>query len=262
MSLSVLFEALTANPSATVKSCLMAIHLIGLSFGMGAATLLDLVIVRFLVTRKVTNDYCQIVEFSSKLVTAGLILLWLTGMGFLIFYVVSDPVKLTNQKIWAKMIIVSILTLNGVFIHRTVLPLVRTQIGRSLFDGLMARERSMLLASGAVSVTSWYIPMVLGVFPQLNFLPAIPILLIYGLLLAVAIIATQSFGVISARRESRQRVQRALDSLGHVGALRPVVSVVAADDQVVMQDVGRAIAQYLMAGRGRAGELAPTSRTV
>jgi hypothetical protein len=203
MSLSVLFEALTANPSATVKSCLMAIHLIGLSFGMGAATLLDLVIVRFLVTRKVTNDYCQIVEFSSKLVTAGLILLWLTGMGFLIFYVVSDPVKLTNQKIWAKMIIVSILTLNGVFIHRTVLPLVRTQIGRSLFDGLMARERSMLLASGAVSVTSWYIPMVLGVFPQLNFLPAIPILLIYGLLLAVAIIATQSFGVISARRESR-----------------------------------------------------------
>ena len=251
MSVSLLLDALLANPLATVKSGLVALHLVGLILGLGAATLLDLVIARFLVARRVTSDYCQIVEFSSKVVSIGLVLLWLTGLGFLIFYVVTDPVKLTNQKIWAKMIIVAILTLNGVFIHRTVLPLLRSQIGRSLFDGLMPRERSLLLASGAVSVTSWYIPMILGAFPQLNFLPAIPILLAYGLLLSIAIMVTQGFGAITARRDSRRRVLRALDGIRFAQA--PVLAAggvdMPGDDRLVMQDVGRAIAQYLMSAR-------------
>jgi hypothetical protein len=85
---------------------------------------------------------------------------------------------------------VCILTLNGAFIHRTVLPLIRNRLGRNLFDGLRPGQRSLLLATGAVSATSWYVPLILGAVPQLNFLPALPILLAYVLLLSVAIVAT------------------------------------------------------------------------
>lgn len=248
MNISLVIEALLANPLATFKSGLIALHLVGLILGLGAATLLDLVIARFLVKNRVTSDYCQVVEFSSKVVSIGLALLWLTGLSFLVLYAVSDPVKLTNQKIWAKMIVVGILTLNGVFIHRTVLPVMRSQIGRGLFDRLLPRERSLLLASGAISVTSWYIPMLLGAFPQLNFLPAVPILLVYALLLLAAIIATQSLGAMAARRDSRRRVLQALDGIR--GGQAIVTCPVGVDVTAIQgREVGRAIAQYLMTVR-------------
>jgi hypothetical protein len=165
-------------------------HLMGLVLGVGAATLLDLFIVRFMMQNRVSSEYCGFVEFASRVVKAGLVVLWLTGLSFLLFYALFDPVKLTNQKIWAKIVIVCILTLNGVFIHRTVLPLIRDRVGRSLFDGLRPSQRSLLLATGAISAVSWYVPLLLGALPQLNFLPALPILVAYAILLAIAIAVT------------------------------------------------------------------------
>jgi hypothetical protein len=190
MNLLVLVERLSADPIATLKSCLIAAHLFGLLLGVGAATLLDLFIVRFMILGKVSKEYCSVVDFSSKIVTFGLLILWVTGIGFLIHYALFDPVKLTNQKVWAKIAIVVVLTLNGMFIHRTVLPLMRNRIGRSLFDGITPSQRSLLLVTGSISATSWYVPLVLGAFPQLNFLPAWPILLAYMLLLTTAIVVT------------------------------------------------------------------------
>jgi hypothetical protein len=178
--------------ASALKSGLRVTHFIGLVLGLGAATLLDLIILRFLAIQQVSEESCQIVEFSSKVVTVGLALLWITGFGFLLHYGLFDPAKLGNQKIWAKMAIVGILTLNGMFIHRSVLPLVRRNIGRSLFDGLSGRQRSLLLASGVVSGTSWYVPLLLGSIPQLNFVvPAWIILAAYGVMLTLGILLTQ-----------------------------------------------------------------------
>jgi hypothetical protein len=190
MDLLVLVERLSADPIATLKSSLIAGHLFGIILGVGAATLLDILIIRFMILNKVKEEYCGVVEFASKLVTFGLVILWVTGIGFLVHYFLFDPVKLTNQKVWAKIAIVVVLTLNGMFIHRTVLPLMRNRIGRSLFDGITPHQRSLLLVTGAVSATSWYVPVVLGAFPQLNFLPALPILAAYMLLLTTAIVVT------------------------------------------------------------------------
>ncbi|MBF9234641.1 hypothetical protein [Microvirga alba] len=202
MDLAALIEKLSADPVATYKSTLTTFHLVGLVLGLGAATLLDLIIVRFLIKNKVTNEYCHVIEFSSKVVTIGLTILWLTGLGFLIHYALFDPIKLTNEKVWAKIAIVGVLTLNGMFIHRTVLPFVRSRIGNALFDGLLPRQRSVLFASGAISATSWYVPLVLGSLPQLNFSPALPILVAYGLLLTVAIAATHGLARVVLPRFS------------------------------------------------------------
>ena len=174
---------------ALVKSTLLALHLLGLVLGLGAATMLDLIIVRFVGSRTVTQEYWSVISLLSKAVTGGLVLLWISGIGFLTHYAVFNPTLLTNPKIWAKIAIVGVLSLNGVFIHRAVLPLVRRQVGGPLFEGLTNFQRSCLLASGAISGMSWWIPLGLGAFPQLNFtVGAETILAIYALLLMLAII--------------------------------------------------------------------------
>ena len=174
---------------ALVKSALLALHLLGLVLGLGAATMLDLIIVRFVGSRTVTHEYWSVISLLSKAVTGGLVLLWISGIGFLTHYAFFNPTLLTNPKIWAKITIVGVLSLNGVFIHRVVLPLVRQQVGGPLFEGLTNFQRSCLLASGAISGMSWWIPLGLGAFPQLNFtVGAETILAIYALLLMLAIV--------------------------------------------------------------------------
>ena len=143
-----------------------------------------------MITGRIKKEYCEFIDFCSNIVSVGLIILWTTGVGFLVHYYEFDLTKLSNQKVWAKIAIVAVLSLNGAFIHRTVLPLMRNRVGRNLFHGLTPGQRSLLLVSGAVSVTSWYVPLLLGTFPQLNFLPALPILIVYFVLLLLAIGAT------------------------------------------------------------------------
>ena len=197
----ILLDRLIADPVASLKSILIVSHLIGLILGLGTATLLDIFILKFVLRQKISAEHCDIIYFFSKIVVFGLIILWASGLGFLVFYSYFDPIKLTNQKIWAKLIVVSVLTLNGLFIHRTVLPLIHGHIGRMLFDGLNSSQRFLLLTSGGISATSWYVPFVLGAFPQLNFLPALPVVLVYVVILLTVIAATQIFTLAAMPHE-------------------------------------------------------------
>ena len=184
--------AMSPDVLLVFKTGLRVTHFVALVVGLGAATLLDLIILRFLATKKVTRDHYHTVEFASRIVAVGLALLWASGVGFLVYYGMFDPEKLGNQKIWAKITIVGILTLNGVFIHRSVLPIIQRNVGRFLFEGLTQKQRGLLLATGVVSATSWYVPLLLGSIPQLNFVvPAWIIFAVYATLLSVGIVMTQ-----------------------------------------------------------------------
>lgn len=192
MGLMYLIDTLRLDPVASIKTGLRIVHFVGLALGLGAATVLDLMILKFFLKGKVTSDQWNVFHFGSRIVNAGLVLLWITGLGFLAYYSAFDPIRLENEKVWAKMTIVLILTINGVFLHLAVLPKVNAQIGRSLLDGMSTAQRSMFFASGALSATSWYVPLLLGAMPQLNFVvPMTTILLAYALLLTLALLATQ-----------------------------------------------------------------------
>ena len=135
MGLMYLIDTLRLDPVASIKTGLRIVHFIGLALGLGAATVLDLMILKFFLRGKVTSDQWNVFHFGSRIVNAGLILLWITGLGFLAYYSAFDPIRLGNEKVWAKMTIVLILTINGIFLHMAVLPKVKAQIGRSLLDG-------------------------------------------------------------------------------------------------------------------------------
>lgn len=188
---------LAAEPSSLIKSAIKVMHLIGVVLGLGSATVLDIVILRFLVLGKINQEHANLVEFVSKIVTVGLCILWASGICYLTHYAVFDPENLGNQKIWAKIAIVGVLTVNGYFIHHNVLPLVRKQVGWSLFKGLSRRDCALMVGFGTVSATSWYVPLMLGSMPQLNAgVPAIAVLAAYGLLLLLAVASTQ--GIVHA----------------------------------------------------------------
>ncbi len=215
MGFTLLIQTLSQDPAVSIKSVLRIVHFIGLALGLGAATVLDLLVLRFLIRGKITQDHWKVFKFGSKVVNWGLILLWVTGLGFLTYYGVFDPAKLGNEKIWAKMTIVLILTVNGGFIHSIILPRVKRQIGRSLMEGLSSSHRSVFVVSGAVSAVSWYVPMMLGALPQLNFaVPMGTILLAYAALLGSAILVAHAllFVIPAGRAEEASEEDVALSA--------------------------------------------------
>ncbi len=160
---------------------LRVVHLVGLVLGLGAATLLDLMLFRRR-SDPLTKEMIETVELFSNVVLCGLLLLWLTGIGFLIHYAQFDPQRLYNPKVWSKIVIVAVLSINGLFIHTVVLPHMRASVGHPNLSLLSAGRRRLFCAVGAVSAVSWYTPMLLGAVPQLNFtVPMTTILSVYAL---------------------------------------------------------------------------------
>lgn len=150
------------------KGGIRVVHFIGLALGLGTATFLDLMILRFMLRNKIRRSHAEAFEFGTKVVTAGLVMLWISGLGFLVYYWGFDPEKLGNPKIWAKMCIVGVLTANAVYLHKLVLPLVQQQVSRPLFSGLPLSQRLQMVIGGTTSVTAWYAPVALATIPQFN----------------------------------------------------------------------------------------------
>ncbi len=183
-SIGLLFSS---DPLTTLKTSLRFSHFIGLALGLGGATLLDLMMLRFCLKGQIQPETFSIFEFSSKIISIGLRILWITGLGFLLFYALFDVAKFYNPKVHAKLVIVMILSVNGIFIHSFILPTIRAQIGRALFDGFGPLKRGIFITSGAISAVSWYVPVALGAFSQFNnTVSAVTILSAYLLLIILA----------------------------------------------------------------------------
>lgn len=185
----------------TLRSLLRLVHFLGLALGLGTATFLDLMILRFMLRGRIRKQQLNIFTFGSHAVTVGLVLLWLSGIAFLWLYSAVDPDMLANPKIWAKVAVVWVLTLNAVYLHLFVLPILRQQAGRSLLDELAPRDRSMMVLGGVTSAVSWYFPLAIAAQSWLNYrVPMLHIISTYVALLAFALLGALLISVLAARR--------------------------------------------------------------
>lgn len=166
-------------PPVRGMTVLTGLHILGVSFGLGGATMLDFWILRWLRWGGLPGEIARIFGYVSKVCTVGLALLWLSGLGFLALYALDTPEKLGNPKIWAKVTVVVALTLNGLVIHRAVLPGILRDVSKPMFQGLTGLRAGVFLASGAISGISWYTAFALGVMRELNGTVA------YGLLVGL-----------------------------------------------------------------------------
>lgn len=216
----------------SLKTSLIILHLIGLAIGVGAATLLDLIIMRFMVLGRISRDHVKVVHLAAHMVTGGLALLWITGIGFLSYYYYFAPDSLANPKVHAKIAIVLVLTLNGFLVHKYILPTITAKQGRHLFDEVSVKQQTFMLACGTISAVSWYVPIVLGATKEWNFaMPASTILLGYGGLLTFAILGSQVLGRIIVDGRNYLRIAGALRELVYLQILRAIVACIGGLEQ-------------------------------
>ncbi len=164
----------------TVLTILRLIHLVGLIMGYGGALLADYTIFSRGVIRPVDDYTIFQTRFLSHIVTVGLCVLWVSGFALIMIKLRAQPEFMHNPKVWAKIMIVILLTINGFLVHKLVLPLLARSAGRRLFDGTTERQIAGMTFLGSVSLVSWSLPFVLGKASGLNFTtPMSSILAVY-----------------------------------------------------------------------------------
>ncbi|MGM0569112.1 hypothetical protein [Marinobacter sp.] len=156
-------------PVDTLKTLFVAGHLVGLAFGVGGALTLDIIAFRYFYLDRITHEKLVLFNFIARLVTTGLLTLWATGLAFLWIYWQFEPQLLANPKVWAKLVIVLVLTVNGYFLHHKVFPILERNLGKPLFYRVTVDEKAMMFTFSSISIISWGFPLVLGIARSLNF---------------------------------------------------------------------------------------------
>lgn len=221
-----------------LHTILIVVHLLALAVGLGSALIADMTVARRALFRAITPDTVDMMHFLGRLVTFGLVAVWITGLALVAEMVFTGSTLLTNPKFWAKVVIVEILTLNALAVHGIVMPVLDMQVGRRLLDGLSVPERVLLGAIGAISVTSWAFPMVLGSARELNHLvPMTGILALYGVALAAATIVAAAMTTMVPESEQHAGIAHAGAAQGQAAreAPAPIAAEAGYDSEMAQE---------------------------
>jgi len=121
---------------------LVVSHIIGTVLGAGGATFAEILHMKALKDGEVSPEEGAMLGIVYRVIRIGLIILVISGFGFLVYYRLTDRVELLyDPKLWAKLSLVFIILVNALM--------------------LQARTIAFWLGS-AVSLTSWYTATILG----------------------------------------------------------------------------------------------------
>ena len=194
-------------------------HLVGLVLGLGTTAYLDGGC--FLsIARGSWGGYRSFMDgplfgIATKFVMVGLGLLWITGCGFLVHYSVFDPGKLSNPKLFAKLAVVLVLTVNGYALHYLVLKRVRRM--DACTDLLRSRVGPLCLFSGAVSSASWVGAFLLGALPVLNNVLEFAVFVLAWVLLVLVLYLAARIAIARAAGPARHTTMPQPDAIGTRG---------------------------------------------
>ena len=147
---------------------LLILHLTALAVGLDAALLADwIAVTRILFGRLSARAAAQLQDLSMA-VSVGLAMLWCSGAMLVWDNAIRAPATLGNEKLWAKLLIVTVLSLNAVVLHKLALPLVQARVGQALFERRQHGTRVLCALIAAVSFTSWVSALYLGAARELN----------------------------------------------------------------------------------------------
>jgi hypothetical protein len=164
------------------------VHLVACCVAIGLVLTSDIAMVRDLFKRKTFTEHDNAhMESLQKSVSVALIALWVTGAAIIgIDYLDKGMNYFMNPKLQAKVIIVALLTYNGVVLHRLVLPALQ-KAGSLLNLGFSARMTALFC--GSLSAVSWMYAAMLGVgrplawkYSLTELLMAYPVLIALGFL--------------------------------------------------------------------------------
>lgn len=134
-------------------------HLLSVALGLGVAISADVQVVRSL-TRPVTGELVRQIAQCHRMIWIALWGMWLTGLA-LVYLRTGFELSAFTPKLFAKLGIVGILTLNAMLMGHVGLPLLAGAEGQAPKDLPLAQK---IVAGwlGAISTTSWLMALALG----------------------------------------------------------------------------------------------------
>lgn len=169
------------------------VHLVACCVAIGLVFTSDVAMVNNLLKGRVSTEHDNAhMEGLQKSVVIALIFLWITGAAVIgVDYLDKGMTYFSNPKLHAKVIIVLLLTYNGMLLHRAVLPAL--QKAGSLLD-LRLGVRMLAIFSGALSGVSWLYAAMLGVgrplawkYSLFELLMVYPVLIVLGFAMMLAL---------------------------------------------------------------------------
>lgn len=171
-----------------MKTLVVYAHLLAACVSIGSLLLQDLALWRSR-HRVLTQDEISALRNTANIVFMALVVLWVTGITLVTIGYFENPQEyFSNQKIWAKLSVVVILSLNGVLLHFYSFPKV---VGNKAILELPSVDQKLIGCSGALSTVSWLFACYLGIARNWNYsLDYASIMLVYaGLVVTGFIVA-------------------------------------------------------------------------
>lgn len=142
-------------------------HLLGVALGAGGAYLSDYFFFQAIKNKHISQTELRFLGLSSQVVWVGLSILIISGLGL---FLLDIDKYLDSTKFLAKMSIVGVIFLNGLFFEFIHFGHLRFHVGKRFYSIEKFLERSpALVGSGVISVVSWTFALVLGSLPSLPY---------------------------------------------------------------------------------------------
>jgi uncharacterized membrane protein len=162
-------------------------HNIGFILGLGGATITDLCFFRFLKDNTISKEEKGAMDLLSNIIWVGLAILIVSGIAL---YLPEQARLDVSSKFLLKVIVVSVVVVNGILLNMLVAPRLREL---SLENTPSARHfRKIAFALGGISIFSWYTAFLLGSFRSISVSFLLGLCIYAGALLTV-VIASQLY---------------------------------------------------------------------
>ena len=169
-----------------LKTIFVIFHLVGVVLGMGAALMTDIMFIKGAKNKILNAEEISFISLGSRTVWVGLFLIIFSGVTL---FSLNPDGYLNSSKFLTKMLVAAVLTINGAIFHFKHLPFLRAQVDKDLTISGEFRKKSIgLFISGAVSSTSWFAALILGMLRKVPYEFKI-IASVYFLILLGAILA-------------------------------------------------------------------------
>ncbi|QQS22743.1 hypothetical protein IPM19_03895 [bacterium] len=172
----------------------LAGHLIGFALGAGGATISDITFLNAIRERKLSAEQHRFLMMISKVVWLGFILLVISGAAmFALIYIENHSLPMLAAARWqAKLTLVGIVLINGIYFKVKVFPALKNMVGQELNHKSIGVSLWRLAVPGTISILSWYSILVLSILPRGLNIPLGYFIFIYAVLLICGIIISKT----------------------------------------------------------------------
>ena len=208
-----------------VSDALRFAHLLAVAVGFGVAVETEVYMARRRRTA-ISPGLLSGLGHRHRVILAALAAMWVTGLALVALRTGFQLADVT-PKLWAKIIVVTILSVNAVFVSEIAMPILAAHRGRRI-GALPAPRRRALFSVAGISAASWLVAFLLGasailkVAPASVFQTALPLAYVAGIL-GANIVGTRLFAPTpAAALPARQTQPLAAPALKPARSIGPV----------------------------------------